>query len=181
MSETAEKRSRKGWALAFALVVVAAVGAGVLLDGHSTAQQPPAQGTPPAVPVTVGKVIRQDVPLWLRGLGTVQPFYSVQIRSKVDGTLMQVPVTEGQDVKQGDLLAVIDPKPYHAALDAATAKKAQDEADLVNARRDLARYSSLEQKAYASHQQVDTQSALVNHLIAAIAADDALISPRSSI
>ena len=72
---------------------------------------------------------------------------------------MQVPVTEGQDVKQGDLLAVIDPEPYQAALDAATAKKAQDEADLVNARRDLARYSSLEQKAYASHQQVDTQSA----------------------
>src|SRR5947209_8294415 len=72
-----------------------------------------AQGTP-AVPVTVTTVTKQDVPLWLRGLGTVQAYYSVQMRPRVDGTLTQVPVTEGQDVKKGDLLAVIDPRPYQA-------------------------------------------------------------------
>ncbi len=123
----------------------------------------------------MGKVIRQDVPLWLRELGTVQAFYSVQLRPKVDGTLLQVPVTEGQAVKQGDLLAVIDPKPYQAILDAATAKKLQDQADLANARRDLERYNSLAKQDFASHQQVDTQAALVSHMIAAIAGDDAQV------
>jgi multidrug efflux system membrane fusion protein len=154
--------------MAFALVVLAAAAIG--LGGRAIAQQPP-----PAVPVSVAKVIRQDVPLWLRGLGTVQAFYSVQIRPKVDGTLLQVPVTEGQDVKQGDLLAVIDPKPYQATLDAVTAKKQQDQADLTMARRDLERYSTLAKQDFASRQQVDTQTATVNRLVAAIAGDDAQI------
>jgi len=86
---------------------------------------------------------------------------------------MQVPVTEGQEVRQGDLVAVIDPRPFQAALDAAAAKKTQDEADLANAKRDLARYQSLEQKSFASQQQVDTQQAMVNRLIAMIAGDEA--------
>jgi multidrug efflux system membrane fusion protein len=164
---------RAGRQLAFALAAVAAV----LLasGGRSTAQPLGAQDATPAVPVSVGKVIRQDVPLWLRELGTVQAFYSVQLRPKVDGTLLQVPVTEGQEVKQGDLLAVIDPKPYQAILDAATAKKLMDQADLANAKRDLERYNSLAKQDFASHQQVDTQAALVSHMVAAIAADDAQI------
>jgi multidrug efflux system membrane fusion protein len=137
--------------------------------------QQPAIPQPPAVPVSVATVARQDVPLWLHGLGTVQAFYSVQLRPKVDGTLLQVPVTEGQDVKQGDLLAVIDPKPYQAVLDAAKAKKLQDQADLANAKRDLQRYDSLAKQDFASHQQVDTQLALVSHMVAAMAGDDAQI------
>jgi multidrug efflux system membrane fusion protein len=132
-------------------------------------------GARPPVPVSVGKVTRQDVPLWLHGLGTVQAFYSVLIRPKVDGTLLDVPVTEGQTVKRGDLLAVIDPKPYQALLDAAQAKKQQDQADLANARHDLERYAMLAKQDFASHQQVDTQTAMVNHLLAAIAGDDAQI------
>ena len=99
------------------------------------------------------------MPLYLRGLGSVQAFNSVQVRSRVDGTLMQVPVTEGQEVKEGDILTVVDPRPFQAALDAALAKRTQDEADLDNAKRDLARYQSLAQKSFASHQQVDTQQA----------------------
>jgi multidrug efflux pump subunit AcrA (membrane-fusion protein) len=81
-----------------------------------------AQGTNQvrAVPVTVTKAVQRDVPIWLHGLGTVQANFSVQIRSRVDGTLTDVPAKEGQDVKKGDLLAVIDPRPYQAALDAVT-------------------------------------------------------------
>jgi membrane fusion protein, multidrug efflux system len=164
---------RQGLKLAFVLVAlgVAAIGPG----SRASAQQPRAPGAAAAVPVSVGKVMRQDVPLWLRELGTVQAFYSVQLRPKVDGTLLQVPVSEGQEVKQGDLLAVIDPKPYQAILDAATAKKLMDQADLANAKRDLERYNSLAKQDFASHQQVDTQTALVNHMAAAIAADDAQV------
>jgi membrane fusion protein, multidrug efflux system len=130
---------------------------------------------PSAVPVSVAKVTRQDVPLWLHGLGTVQAINSVLLRTQVDGVLQQVKVSEGQIVHEGDLLAVIDPRPYQATLDAAMAKKHQDEADLANARSDLDRYNSLAKKDFASHQQVDTQAALVNHTIAAIAGDDAMI------
>jgi multidrug efflux system membrane fusion protein len=154
-----------------------AVFGGGCLVAPASAQQPAQQAAPasPAVPVSVGKAVRQDVPIWLRGLGTVQAFYSVQLRPKVDGTLLQVPVTEGQQVKQGDLLAVIDPKPYQATLDAAMAKKGQDQAQLANAQADLARYAALARQDFASRQQLETQQALVKQFTAAIAGDDAQI------
>jgi multidrug efflux system membrane fusion protein len=129
----------------------------------------------PAVPVTVTNAVRRDVPIWLRGLGTVQANYAVQLRPRVDGTLTQVPVKEGQDVKQGNLLAVIDPRPYQAALDLATAKKQQDQAQLSNAQADLARYASLVRQDFASRQQLDTQQAMVKQFSAAILGDDAQI------
>jgi multidrug efflux system membrane fusion protein len=129
----------------------------------------------PAVPVTTGKSERQDVPVWLRGLGTVQALNTVTVRTRVDGTLDKFPVTEGQLVKQGTLIGVIDPRPYQAALDAAVAKKAQDDAQLVNARLDLQRYSNLAQKDFASRQQVDTQVAMVNQFVATLKGDDAAI------
>jgi membrane fusion protein, multidrug efflux system len=128
-----------------------------------------------SVPVTVTTATSQDMPIWLRGLGTVQAYYSVQLRPRVDGTLTQVPVTEGQDVKQGDLLAVIDPRPYQATLDAALAKKQQDQAQLSNAQTDMVRYASLVQKDFASRQQLDTQQAMVKQFTAAIAGDDSQI------
>lgn len=153
--------------------IVAPICATILAPPTAFGQQ--AAPPPAAVPVSVAKVVHQDVPYWLHGLGTVQAFYAVQIRPQVDGTLLEVRVTEGQLVKQGDLLAVIDPKPYQAVLDGATAKKQQDLADLANARHDLERYASLARQDFASRQQVDTQTALVNHLVAAIAGDDAQI------
>jgi membrane fusion protein, multidrug efflux system len=128
-----------------------------------------------SVPVTVTKAVRQDVPIWLRGLGTVQAYYAVQLRPRVDGTLTEVPVKEGQDVKQGDLLAVIDPRPYKAALDAVVAKKQQDQAQLSNAQADLSRYASLARQDFASRQQLETQQALVKQFSAAILGDDAQI------
>jgi multidrug efflux system membrane fusion protein len=128
-----------------------------------------------AVPVTVTKAVQRDVPIWLRGLGTVQANYAVQLRPRVDGTLTQVPVKEGQTVKQGDLLAVIDPRPYQAALDSAVAKKQQDQAQLSNAQADLSRYASLVRQDFASRQQLDTQQAMVKQFAAAILGDAAQI------
>ncbi|WP_428487593.1 efflux RND transporter periplasmic adaptor subunit [Rhodopila sp.] len=135
----------------------------------------PACAQPSAVPVSVAKAVQQDVPIWLRGLGTVQPNYGVQLRPRVDGTLTQVPIAEGQDVKKGDLLAVIDPRPYQAMLDTAMAKKQQDQAQLANAQADFARYASLVKQDFASHQQLDTQQAMVKQFTASILGDEAQI------
>jgi multidrug efflux system membrane fusion protein len=143
---------------------------GLGLAGHQVAAQGQA-----GVPVTVGKAVTANVPIWLHGLGTVQANYSVQLRPRVDGTLTAVPVQEGQEVKTGDLLAVIDPRPYQAVLDAAVAKKQQDQAQLTNAQADLARYTSLVRQDFASRQQLDTQAAMVRQYTAAIAGDDAQI------
>jgi multidrug efflux system membrane fusion protein len=129
----------------------------------------------PSVPVAIAKAMQQSVSIYATGVGTVQAYQSVLIRARVDGTLMQFPVREGQEVKQGDLIAVIDPRPYQAALDQAMAKKAQDEAQLANARRDLARYQSLSIQDFASRQQVDTQQALVNQDVATVDGDSAAI------
>jgi multidrug efflux system membrane fusion protein len=173
VTEAAKKRT--GWALAAALTILAAIGIGVLFDGRSTAQQARPQAGPPLVPVSTARVTRQDVPIYLKGLGSVQAFSSVLVRARVDGTLMQFPVTEGQEVKQADLIAVIDPRPFQAALDAAMAKKGQDDAQLSNAKLDLQRYSSLAKQDFASHQQVDTQQSQVSQFTATIAGDDAAI------
>lgn len=145
-----------------------------MLPWHVAAVAQPLQG-PPAVPVTITKATRQDVPVWLTGLGMVQALNTVLVRARVDGTLQKFAVTEGQMVTRGTLLAVIDPRPYQAVLDQALAKKAQDEAQLVNAKLDLQRYSTLATKDFASRQQVDTQVALVNQTRAALKGDDAAI------
>lgn len=146
----------------------------LLLFG-SPARAAPHTAASGQVPVVTATAARQDVPEYVDGVGTVQAFSAVTIRSRVDGMLMQVAVKEGQEVKKGDLIAVIDPRPYQAALDAAMAKKAQDEATLANAKRDLARYASLARQNFASTQQVDTQQATVAQQTAAIQGDQAAI------
>lgn len=135
----------------------------------------PTQPAPTGIPITTTHARRMDFPVYLRGLGQVQASASVLVRARVDGALMEVTVTEGQTVKQGDLIAVIDPRPFKAALDQAEAKKAQDQAMLANAKLDQARYTSLARQDYASRQQVDTQQATVSQFTAAIAGDDAAI------
>ncbi len=135
-----------------------------------------AQPAASAVPVSTAVVKQQDVAIFVRGIGTVQPFQSVLIRARVDGTLDKVVFTEGQDVKQGDLLASIDPRPYQAVLDQAVAKKAADIAMLSNAKRDLVRYSDLAKSEFASRQSVDTQQASVSQTTATTQADDAAIA-----
>lgn len=162
-------------ALPFGAVLLLVAGAALVPARQPGAQPAPPPAQLPAVPVSITKSRRQDVPVWLRGLGTVQALNTVLVRTRVDGTLEKFPVTEGQLVKQGTLLAVIDPRPYQAALDQAVAKKAQDDAQLVNARLDLKRYSSLAKSDFASRQQVDTQVALVNQFVATLKGDDAAI------
>jgi multidrug efflux system membrane fusion protein len=127
------------------------------------------------VPVTLGHARTKNVPIYLDGLGTVQAFNTVTIHTRVDGQLIKVAFTEGQDVKTGDLLAEIDPAPYQAALDQATAKKAQDTAQLANARLDLQRYADLLKTEGTTQQTYDTQKALVDQLDATVKADQAAI------
>ena len=162
-------------------IVVAAFLAGAAQAGlaghHGLAQLPPGGGAAgPGIPVTVAAVTRQDFPILLRNIGAVQAFQSVMVRSRVDGTLEQVFFNEGQDVKRGDRLALIDPRPYAAALAQAQAKKTFDLVQLENARRDLARTQSLVRNDFASRQQLDTQTALVGEDAATLVADDAAIA-----
>jgi multidrug efflux system membrane fusion protein len=126
-----------------------------------------------AVRVTIAPVEKADFPVYLTGLGTVQGFNTVLVRTRVDGQIDKVAFKEGQVVNQGDLLVEIDPRPYQAAFDQAKAKKAQDEANLANANLDLQRYTKLGE--FATRQQTDTQRSTVQQLTAQIAADDAAI------
>jgi multidrug efflux system membrane fusion protein len=137
-----------------------------------TAQKGPQRA--PAVPVSVAPVQKVDFPVYLTGLGTVQGFNTVQVRTRVDGQIDKVAFTEGQIVKQGDLLVSIDPRPYQAAFDQAKAKKAQDEANLANANLELQRAMKLGE--FATAQRVDTQRSTVAQLAAQIAADEAAIT-----
>jgi len=132
-----------------------------------------AQKKAPAVGVTIGTVEKADFPVYLTGLGTVQGFNTVTVRTRVDGQIDKIAFKEGQMVKQGDLLVEIDPRPYQAAFDQAKAKKAQDEANLANANLDLHRYTQLGD--FATKQQTDTQRSTVQQLTAQIAADQAAI------
>ncbi|GAA0566173.1 hypothetical protein GCM10009416_00130 [Craurococcus roseus] len=127
------------------------------------------------VPVTAAAAARQDVPIVLDAIGTVQAFNTITVRAQVDGQLVEIAFREGQEVKQGDLLARIDPRAYQAALDQAVAKKAQDEALLANARLDLQRYTALARNEGVSRQQQDTQRAQVAQYEAQVAGDQAAI------
>jgi len=127
----------------------------------------------PAVPVKIAPVAKADFPVYLTGLGSVQAFNTVQVRTRVDGEITKIAFKEGQFVKAGDTLVEIDPRPYQAALNQANAKKAQDEANLANANLDLQRYTKLGE--FATRQQLDTQRSTVAQLTAQIAADDAAI------
>ena len=127
-----------------------------------------------AVRVSVAPVEKADFPVYLTGLGTVQAFNTVVVRSRVDGQIDKIAFTEGQLVKQGELLCEIDPRPYQATLDQAKAKKEQDEANLANTNLDLQRFIKLGE--FATRQQLDTQRSTVQQLTAQIAADAAAIA-----
>ncbi|ABD88108.1 efflux RND transporter periplasmic adaptor subunit [Rhodopseudomonas palustris] len=128
-----------------------------------------------AVPVLAATPRVQDVPVYLDGVGSVRALNNVTVRAQVDGKLISINFKEGQDVKQGDVLAEIDPAIYQAQYDQAVAKKAQDEAQLANARIDLSRYQQLAASNAGSKQQADTQRATVAQLEALVRSDQAAI------
>jgi membrane fusion protein, multidrug efflux system len=167
------------WILPIAALVVAGYFGwqrfhGMNSTAAETAQKSAASARGAAVPVTVAPVTKADFPVYLGGLGTVQGFNTVLVRTRVDGQIDKIAFKEGQLVNQGDLLVQIDPRPYQAALDQAKAKKAQDAANLANANLDLQRFTKLGE--FATRQQTDTQRSTVAQLTAQLAADDAAIS-----
>ncbi len=164
------------WILLIAVVAVAGYFGWQRYQGAEQAKAEATQKAAarrPAIPVSIAQVEKADFPVYLTGLGTVQAFNTVQVRTRVDGQIDKIAFKEGQTVSQGDLLAEIDPRPYQAALDQAKAKKVQDEANLANANLDLQRYTKLGE--FATRQQTDTQRSTVAMQTAQIAADDAAI------
>jgi membrane fusion protein, multidrug efflux system len=153
------------------LVAVSAAGAYALKRGR-----PPAAVSAPApTPVVAGVVAQHDVPMYLNGVGTVIAYNTDVVRAQIQGQIISINFTEGQQVHAGDLLAQIDPRPYQAQIEQFTANRDRDQAQLANAQANLNRYTPLEQKGFATSQLLDTQKAQVSQLEAAVKADEAII------
>jgi multidrug efflux system membrane fusion protein len=162
--------------LNLAVLLIAVVGIGLAASHHYESSKPaPPPAAPPAVPVVAKTVASQDVPIYLRGVGTVIAYNNVVVRSQITGQLIKVSFTQGQTVRKGDLLGEIDPRPYQAQLDQAVANRDRDQAQLVNAQANLNRYTPLAAKGYATTQLVDTQKAQLAQLEAMIKGDEAVI------
>jgi multidrug efflux system membrane fusion protein len=166
------------WVLAFALALALA-GAVAFLRGRTTTTA----GTPPAdsaalarpVPVVAARAENRDVPVFLDGLGNAVPLVTVTVRPQVDGPLVTIAFQEGQQVKKGDLLARIDPRPFTIQLHQAQAALARDQAQFKNANVNLARYTALHQQGLATQEQLDDQRATRDQLAGTIKADQAQI------
>ncbi len=138
-------------------------------------QQKAQAAAPRPVSVAVAKVQQQDVPVYLVGLGSVTAFYTANIKSRVDGQIMQVNFKEGQTVKQGESLIVIDPRPYQVQLEQMQAQIFKDQATLRDAQLNLQRYTTLIPSGSIAQQQVDTQKSLVDQLDGQVRTDQAQI------
>src|SRR5215469_3152080 len=172
----------------FALLATAAIGlwlylhgvpaelAGLVARAAAPAQSAPAgDGPAPPIAVAAATVRSGEVPIYLSGIGTVQAYNTVGVKSRVDGTITQILFREGQDVKEGNVLAVIDPRPFEAQLQQQQAMLNKDQAHLEGAMLDLKRFEALVAKNYASQQSVDQQRAIVAQDRAQILADEAQI------
>lgn len=175
--EPAKKSSFGLWITVLAIIAVVALAYWGVKRRQASAGPGAAGGrmSQPVAPVIAGTVQEKDVPIYLDGLGTVQAFNTVTVRARVDGQLKKVAFTEGQDVRTGDLLALIDPDPFQTALDQAKAKKVQDEAQLVNAQVNLKRETELLAAKIDSQSVYDAQKALTDQLDATVKADQAAI------
>jgi membrane fusion protein, multidrug efflux system len=162
------------------LVIVAVVGAAVWKIRSNAQEQDSVQLIMAAqaerpTPVQVSAVERKTMPIFLTALGTVTAYNTVTIKSRVDGQLMEVPVREGQAVKQGQMLAEIDPKPYQAALEQAQGQLVKDQANAVNARAEASRYNALLQAGVVSKESQQAQASTAGQAEGSIAADEAAI------
>ena len=161
--------------LVISTVVVALAGVGAWYGLERAEPNGGVKAAAAPVPVTVAIAAKQDLPIYLSGLGVVQASFTVGIRPQVDGKLEQILFKEGEHVRKGDVLAKIDPRLYQAALDSAKAKKEQDEAQLISARKDLQRSRTLVNQFFETKQVVDQQQAKVDQVIAMVDADRAAI------
>jgi membrane fusion protein, multidrug efflux system len=163
------------------VIGVLLLGGGVAVYSGTTGLLPfmtkSAAPRPPAVrvPVSAAEVQRRDVPVYLFGIGTVQAFNSVVVKSRVDGQIVKINFSEGKEVHAGDVLLEIDPRPFEATFEQTKANKLKDEAQLANARLDLARTGQLSAAGHSSKQQLDTAQALVSQFEATVKADEAMI------
>ncbi len=157
------------------LLLLAAGGVALCRLAARTGHQSNAAADLTPVPVTVATVTARDMPIWLSGIGSVQPINAVTVKVRVDGQLERVLFTEGQEVRAGDVLAEIDPRPYQAQLDQAVANKARDQAQLANARIDLGRANKLATLGAGTSQNADTLKAQVTQLEATVQADQAMV------
>jgi multidrug efflux system membrane fusion protein len=161
--------------LAGLLFIAAAGGAITFRHGWPSKNAAEAEAAPPPAPVVAGTVAQHDVPIYLNGVGTVIAYNTDVVRAQIQGQIISINFTEGQQVHAGDLLAQIDPRPYQAQIEQFTANRDRDQAQLANGQANLNRYTPLEQKGFATTQLLDTQKAQVSQLEAAVKADEALI------
>jgi membrane fusion protein, multidrug efflux system len=159
------------------ILIAVGGGLGLATDEYLNVAAKPAEAAvaPPSVPIVAGITKSGNVPIYLRGVGTVIAYNNVIVRSQISGQLVKIAFRQGQAVKKGDLLAVIDPRPYQAQLDQAIANRDRDQAQLVNAQANLNRYLPLQQKGFATPQLVDTQKAQLGQLQAMVKSDEAVI------
>jgi len=162
------------WLIAFAVLAVAGFWGFSKWQAQSAATKPAREGAP-SVPVAVAQSKKGEIPVYLNGLGSVTPFNTVTVRSRIDGQLLRVAFQEGQFVRQGDELAQIDPKPFKVQLEQAEGQLARDQAQLANARLDLQRYTMLVEQGVITRQQFDTQAATVRQFDGVVRADQAAI------
>ncbi len=155
------------------VITLAAILIGYRLFSHRGSGKPLGRQQP--IPVNVAAAVRKNVSIYLDALGTVQAYRTVVVQPMISGPLISVDFHEGQDVRKGQLLAEIDPRPYRAALDQTLAKQAQDEATLTEARVNLKRYQMLIKQKYASAQQVSDQAATVAEDTALVKQDQAAV------
>jgi multidrug efflux system membrane fusion protein len=171
------KRLRTLFGIGFGLAVVAGAGWYISQSGSV----PPARqaagrfAAGAAVPVGVATAAKGEIPIVLRALGTVTPLQTVNVKTQITGQLTEVYFKEGQMVKQGDLLAQVDPRPYEVALQQALGQLQRDEALLKNAQTDLERYRKLVQQDSIARQQYDTQVSQVRQYEAALVIDQAQV------
>src|SRR6202451_856688 len=178
-TRSTQAQSKKIWrsslpswlTVGFALILCAAF---VACTGGDAKQQAQA-ASPHAVSVSVAPVTQQDMPVYLVGLGTVTAFYTANIKSRVDGQIMRVNFQEGQTVKEGDLLILIDPRPYQVQLEQMQAQLFKDQASLRDARLSFDRYTTLIPSGSIAQQQVDTQKSLADQLDGQVRTDQAQI------